>query len=163
MMATPYRFGDLLALARRSWTLSMAEELARRGFSDYRVTDAASMRLLLTGPLSIGRLARAIGVSRQAASKIVRGLTARDLAETRPSPLDARATQITLTETGWAYAKAVVEVIDKLNHSLASQVGEADLAAADRVLRLVVAGGVLEPAASRLPTPGLGRSPSRMG
>ena len=36
--ANPYRFGDLLALARQSWVHRMAAELENRGFGDYRLT-----------------------------------------------------------------------------------------------------------------------------
>ena len=44
--ANPYRFGDLLALARQSWVHRMAAELENRGFADYRLTDAATLRRL---------------------------------------------------------------------------------------------------------------------
>ena len=54
--ANPYRFGDLLALARQSWIHRMAAELEDRGFADYRLTDAATLRRLRRGPASVGEL-----------------------------------------------------------------------------------------------------------
>ena len=51
-----YRFGDLLALARQSWVAQMARDVAAQGYPDYRRTDAAVLRLLHRGPVSVGRL-----------------------------------------------------------------------------------------------------------
>ena len=45
----PLLFGDLLALARRSWIRQMAEGLRRAGYADYRPTDAAVFRRLRPG------------------------------------------------------------------------------------------------------------------
>ena len=136
--ANSYRFGDLLALARRSWTLRMAGELEQRGYRDYRITDAASMRLLLRGPLAVGRLGAVLGVTSQAARKVARGLEQRGYALARSDPDDARKVNVVLTEAGVAYARAVVEVIDVLNRSLAERVDPAQLAVAGAVLRVVI-------------------------
>ena len=54
--ANPYRFGDMLALARQSWIHRMAAELEDRGFADYRITDASTLRRLRRGPASVGEL-----------------------------------------------------------------------------------------------------------
>lgn len=144
--ATPvpaYRFGDLLALARRSWTLAMARELELRGYSRYRISDAASMRLLLAGPLPIGRLAAVLGVSRQAARKVARGLEERGLATTQVDPADARKLNVVLTDFGESYAMAVVDVIEALNRRVAAQVSATSLEAADTVLRSAITEGDL--------------------
>ena len=42
----PYRFGDLLGLTRQSWVGQMTSRLERRGYADYRRSDAAAMRML---------------------------------------------------------------------------------------------------------------------
>ena len=151
--ATPYRFGDLLALARRSWTLAMARELEARGYGNYRVSDAASMRLLLAGPLNVGRLASALGVTRQGARKVARGLEERQFAITQADPEDARRTDVVLTAAGALYAHAIVEVIASLNTQLAGQVDAAALVAADTVLRASITDSSLQPAAERVPPP----------
>ena len=55
--STPaYLFGDLLALARLSRVRHMADRLGRLGYADYRRSDAAALRLLLRGPVPVGRL-----------------------------------------------------------------------------------------------------------
>ena len=131
-----YRFGDLLALARQSWITQMARELERRGHTGYRRSDPAAVRLLgRQGPVSIGRLGDALGVSRQAARKLVTGLEARGLAQAVRDEMDGRQLNVQLTVAGRAYASALVEVIGQLNQSLAQRVTPEQLSAADAVLR----------------------------
>lgn len=148
-----YRFGDLLALARRSWTLRMASELARRGYPDYRISDAASMRLLLAGPLAVGRLGEVLGVTRQAARKVARQLEQRGYATTDPDPVDGRKLNVVLTQAGRAYARAIMEVVEMLNRALAERVDPAQLTAADVILRSVIDNDGLRRAAARIPGP----------
>jgi DNA-binding MarR family transcriptional regulator len=136
---SPYRFGDLLALARQSWITQMAGGLAAKGYDDYRRSDAAAVRLLQRGPMSIGRLGAALGVTRQAARKVADGLERRGFASLARDELDARQVMIKLTSDGEAYAGAVRAVIEKLNRTVTRKVEPADLATADAVLRAVLA------------------------
>jgi DNA-binding MarR family transcriptional regulator len=133
--ANPYRFGDLLALVRQSWVRRMAAELANRGFADYRITDAGTLRRLLLGPVSVGELGVFLGVTRQAARKVMRGLEERGYGTTRADASDARKLNVMLTPAGRAYALAIIEVIAALNRTLADRVPADQLAAADAVLR----------------------------
>jgi DNA-binding MarR family transcriptional regulator len=133
--ANPYRFGDMLALARQSWVHRMAAELADRGFGDYRLTDAATLRRLRRGPASVGELGVPMGVTRQAARKVVRGLEERGYARTRADADDARKVIVVLTPAGQAYADAIIEVIAELNRAVAARVAADQLATADAVLR----------------------------
>jgi DNA-binding MarR family transcriptional regulator len=133
--ANPYRFGDLLALARQSWVHRMAAELAERGFADYRLTDSATLRRLRRGPAPVGELGVPMGVTRQAARKVVRGLEERGYATTQADPDDARKLNVILTTAGRAYADAIIEVIAALNRAVAARVAADQLAAADAVLR----------------------------
>lgn len=134
-----YRFGDLLALARQSWITQMADGLAARGYADYRRSDAASVRQLQRGPMSIGRLGAALGVTRQAARKVVDGLVLRGFATTARDGTDTRQVNVTLTYAGQDYAEAVTKVIEQLNRELIRRVDPADLTGADAVLRAVLA------------------------
>ncbi|MGH9055844.1 MAG: MarR family winged helix-turn-helix transcriptional regulator [Acidimicrobiales bacterium] len=135
----PYRFGDLLALARQSWTSQMATGLRAMGYEEYRRTDAAVMRLLQRGPMSVGRLGDALGVTRQAGRKVAQGLERRGLASAARDDRDSRQVNITLSPDGEAYAAAVVAVIEHLNRDLCRRVDPANLAGADAVLRAVLA------------------------
>jgi DNA-binding MarR family transcriptional regulator len=151
--ATPYRFGDLLALARRSWVLRMVAELEARGFSDYRASDAGAVRLLAAGPAPVGRLAPVLGVTRQAARKVTRGLEERGYATTSPDPHDGRKLNVTLTPAGRDYAEAITQVIAGLNQALAARVQPGPLAAADAVLRAAIDNDDLARVARRIPPP----------
>jgi DNA-binding MarR family transcriptional regulator len=134
-----HRFGDLLALARLSWVRQMSDGLAAIGYDEYRRSDAAVMRLLQRGPISIGRLAETTGVTRQAARKMVDSLERRGFASTSRDESDSRQINVLLTGDGASYADAVVAVIERLNRELDERVDPSDLAAAERVLRTVIA------------------------
>ncbi len=151
--ANPYRFGDLLALARQSWIRQMASELADRGFIDYRIADAAVMRRLRRAPVSVGQLGADLGVTRQAARKVVRGLQERGYAGTEPDADDARKLNVILTASGHAYASAITEVIARLNRALAAKVTPEQLAAADVVLRISIDDEQVALSAGRIPPP----------
>lgn len=138
----PLLFGDLLALARRSWIRQMGSGLQRLGYDDYRPTDAVVFRRLLRGPLPVGRLDEVLGASRQAARKVVEGLERRNYVTTERDREDARRLLVSLTPEGASYAAAVVEVVDSVNDDLVAGVESSDLAAARRVLLAVIAGGV---------------------
>ena len=153
--ATPlYRFGDLLALARRSWVRRMESELEARGFREYRLSDAGSVRLLFVAPRTVGELGELLRVTRQAARKVATNLEARGYATVAPDPKDARKLNVTLTEAGRAYGRAIAEVIASLNWALALRVAPEQLQAADTVLRAVIDDEALR-------APGLRRSPAR--
>jgi DNA-binding MarR family transcriptional regulator len=118
----------------------MADGLERRGYGDYRPSDAVVFRRLLRGPTAVGRLDEVLGASRQAARKVVGGLEQRHYVTTERDPADARRLIVSLTKAGEAYARAVVEVIEALNLELTEQVDSEDLAAARSVLLAVISG-----------------------
>lgn len=148
-----YRFGDLLALARQSWIARMAREVGARGYGDYRVTDAGAVRLLLRGPAPVGQLGAVLGITRQAARKVVRGLELRGLATTGPDPDDARKVNVRLTTRGRAYGRVLTGVIAGLNRDLAERVDPRALAAADAVLRAAITEERGAATAARIPPP----------
>jgi len=151
---SPYLFGDLLALARLSWVRQMASRLAQLGYPDYRRSDAAALRLLRRGPVPVGRLGAELGVTRQAARKVAEGLENREYARTERDAHDSRVVNVVLTATGTAYAQAITEVIHTLNREFCQRVDPAQLAAADSVLRAVIAGDdALRSAASAIGPP----------
>ena len=133
----PYRFGNLLALARRSWIEQIAERMQEAGFPGYRRSDAGILALLLRRPLAIGQLGDALGISRQAARQLADGLVERGYASFGTDQADSRRTLVVLTPSGRAYGRAIWVAQDALNETVRSRVSEADLAAADAVLRAV--------------------------
>lgn len=136
---TRVAFGDLLALARERWVALMASRLAARGYRDYRRSDALVMRLLLRrGPAPLNHLADRLGVTRQAARKVVDGLEGRGFVAESRDPDDRRVVSVELTPAGADYAAAVVAVVRRLNDELRRDADPGDLAAARRVLRAVL-------------------------
>jgi DNA-binding MarR family transcriptional regulator len=152
--STPtYRIGDLVALARLSWVDQMTSRLEALGYAGFRRGDAAVMRLLLRGPLPVGRLGAALGVTRQAARKIVDALEQRGYATTERDSRDTRQLNVTLTPVGRDYARTVIAVTEELNREVAGRVSPAQLAAADTVLRAALFDDGARQRASQLPPP----------
>jgi DNA-binding MarR family transcriptional regulator len=102
----PYLFGDLLALARLSWVRQMADRLGQLGYADYRRSDAIALRMLSRGPVAVGRLGSELGVTRQAARKVIDGLEQRDYVRTERDAHDSRVLNVILTPVGVGYARA---------------------------------------------------------
>jgi hypothetical protein len=119
----PYRFGGLLARARRSWVEQIRERMQEAGFPGYRQSDAWVLALLLQRPLAIRQMAD--------------GLVERGYATFGTDDADARRTLVVLTPRGKAYGRAIWTAQDALNETVRSRVSEADLAAAESVLRAV--------------------------
>jgi len=152
--STPsYRFGDLVALARLSWVGQMTSRLEALGYPGFRRGDAAVTRVLVTGPLPVGHLGAALGVTRQAARKVADGLEQRGYATTERDSRDTRQLNVTLTPVGHDYARAVAAVTEQLNQEVAARVSPAELAAADTVLRAALFDDSARRRASQLPPP----------
>src|SRR5271154_5821073 len=155
----PYRFGSLLALARQSWIEQVSERMREAGFPGYRQSDAWVLALLLQRPLAIGQLGEAQGISRQAARQMADGLVERGSPPFGPDEAAARRTLVVLTRRGKAYGRAIWMAQDALNETVRSRVSEADLAAADAVLRAVFPDdGARKRVDKRMPPPPLSES-----
>lgn len=137
MPPTPKLFGDLLALARGSWVREMAQRLDALGYHDYRRSDAVTLRWLSHGRMPLSELAETLGVSRQAARKVVDGLVERGYARVERDSDDARRLNVRLNESGDAYARAVIEVVTELNNDVDARIDAYDLVVVKAVLRTV--------------------------
>jgi DNA-binding MarR family transcriptional regulator len=151
--SAPYPFGDMLALARQSWLGELADRLAGLGYQGYRRSDAGVVRLLRRGPVPVGQLGAVLGVTRQAARKVADGLQRRGYVTTARDPRDTRQLNVTLTQAGHDYARAVTAVIEELNREVSRRTDPAQLAAADAVLRAALFDDSTRQRASRLPRP----------
>jgi len=132
----------------------MRERMQEAGFPGYRRTDAGILALLLQRPLAIGQLGEALGVSRQAARQLADGLVERGYASFGTDQADSRRTLVVLTPSGKTYGRTIWAAQDALNETVRSRVSEADLAAADAVLRAVFPDdGARQRVDERLPPP----------
>jgi DNA-binding MarR family transcriptional regulator len=151
---SPYGFGDLLALARLAWLRQMAARLGALGFHHYHRGDGAVLRLVVRGPVPLGRAGQVLGVTRQAARKIVGRLESQGYVATERDHDDARVVNVVATPAGAEYARALVRVTDALNREMAASVTRSQLEGADAVLRASITDPRLsERAASLVPTP----------
>ena len=107
------------------------------GIPGYRRSDAGILALLLRRSLAIGQLGDALGISRQGARQLADGLVERGYASFGTDQADSRRTLVVLTPSGRAYGRAIWAAQDALNETVRNRVSEADLAAADAVLRAV--------------------------
>jgi DNA-binding MarR family transcriptional regulator len=133
----PMRFGDVLALARRSWVRALRESLAQQGYDDYRRSDGLALRFFSLGPHSLGAFADLTDTSRQAARKVVTGLIDRGYATLITDPDDARRRLVNLTNEGDAYAEAVIQCLATLNRKVEARVARDDLLVVIEVLSIV--------------------------
>jgi DNA-binding MarR family transcriptional regulator len=152
--STPtYRFADMVGLARQSWLGEVTSRLERLGYAGFRRGDSAVMRVLIRGPLPVGRLGAVLGVTRQAARKVADALQQRGYATTERDARDTRQLNVTLTPVGRDYAGAVIAITEELNREIAGRVSPAELAAADVVLRAALFDDSARQRASHLPPP----------
>ncbi|MGO8890581.1 MAG: hypothetical protein ACLQB1_12960 [Streptosporangiaceae bacterium] len=92
-------------------------------------------------------------MTRQAARKVADGLEQRGYATTERDSRDTRQLNVTLTQLGRDYARAITAVISELNREVAGRVSPDQLAAADTVLRAALFDHSTRQRASRLPPP----------
>ena len=111
------------------------------------------MRMLWRDPLPVGQLGAGLGVTRQAARKVADALEQRGYATTERDSHDTRQLNVTLTQLGRDYARAITAVIEELNREVAGRVSPAELAAADTVLRAALFDDSARQRAARLPPP----------
>jgi DNA-binding MarR family transcriptional regulator len=118
-------FGLLLAQAMDAYVGHLHRRLADRGFTDLRPTFGLPLRALHERARTLTELARELGVSKQAAAKVVGELDQRRLIERGPSPADGRATILRLSSRGRALVAAAIEIGDAVERDLAADLGEA--------------------------------------
>ncbi len=92
-------------------------------------------------------------MTRQAARKIADALEQRGYATTERDSRDTRQLNVTLTQLGRDYARAVTAVVEELNREVAGRVSPDQLAATDTVLRAALFDDSARQRASRLPPP----------
>ena len=142
-MPSPVDLGELdLSLAAMLAGLAMAEEVERRiaaaGFDDVRFSHGFVFQHLLREPLTVGALARAMGVTQQRASKAASELEELGYVYREVDPADARVRRLVLAERGRDAVAAAREARAAVTAELRERLGARRVAAAERVLREVV-------------------------
>ncbi len=107
--------------------LSIAEELAApAGLTAARWQVLGAV---LTEPLSVAGIARAMGITRQSVQRIADLLVADGLCEYRPNPAHRRAKLVAATESGRAAVHRINPQHAEIAHRLAEELGPTEFAA----------------------------------
>jgi DNA-binding MarR family transcriptional regulator len=112
--------------------LAVAEELARP--SGLTAAWWQVLGAVLTEPLPVSGIARAMGITRQSVQRVADLLVDRRLAEYRPNPAHRRAKLLAPTDEGRAAISRIDPGHAAFADRLAQAYGEAELAEAVRVL-----------------------------
>jgi DNA-binding MarR family transcriptional regulator len=142
-MTTSVGLDDLdLSLAAMLAGLAMAEaveqHVAAAGFADARFSHGFVFQHLLREPLTVGALARAMGVTQQRASKAATELEELGYVRREVDPADARVRRLVLTERGHGAVAAARQGRAAVVAELRERLGPRRIAAAERLLREVV-------------------------
>jgi DNA-binding MarR family transcriptional regulator len=138
----------LLAMAYRHLIDELHRELADRGWHDVRPQYGYVLLACRDRPTTAVEVAALLGVSKQAAAKLVEAMVAAGLVRRQTSAQDARARPLVLTARGRRLLAVVEEVYVGLEQSWAHAVGRRRVAAVRQGLTgvlLAAYGGALPP------------------
>jgi DNA-binding MarR family transcriptional regulator len=138
----------LFAIAYRHLVVGLHERLAARGWRDVRPQYGYVLLACRDRPTTAVELATLLGVSKQAAAKLVDGMVGAALLRRTTSREDSRAKPLALTPRGRRLLVAVEEIYVELEADWASSVGAPTVAAIrDGMVAVVMStyGGTLPP------------------
>jgi DNA-binding MarR family transcriptional regulator len=127
-------FAILVVGAARTVADRLGEAVARAGVDDMRPPYGYVIRVLAERPRLLTELAGLLGVSKQAAIKVVDEMERRRLLERVPLESDRRAKVLVLTEKGQRVRAAALQESQELERELRAELSDADVDAMRRVL-----------------------------
>jgi DNA-binding MarR family transcriptional regulator len=127
-------FAVFVVGATRLVTDRLNAAVREAGIDDMRAPFGFVIRALADAPLELTALAERLGVTKQAAIKVVDEMEARGFLTREPHPGDRRAKLLTLTARGHAVRAAALAESHRMEAELRAAVGDADVDAFRRVL-----------------------------
>jgi DNA-binding MarR family transcriptional regulator len=127
-------FAVLVVGATRCVAERLDAAVAAAGIEGMRAPFGFVIRALHGSPLTLTELAERLGVTKQAAIKVVDEMEARGFVARAADPRDRRAKTIALTPRGEAVRRAARAESERMEAELAAELGDADVAALRRVL-----------------------------
>lgn len=129
------RLGNALLGAWLGYRHRMDEELASRGFADRRFPDGLVLRMCSgSEDTTISQVGRALGISRQGASKVVAGLRARGYVTVTASPTDGREKIVKPTPRAADFLAALRDAARAIERQLRAEIGSDGLEKLHRLL-----------------------------
>jgi DNA-binding MarR family transcriptional regulator len=126
--------GRLLALALSAVIEELHERLEAAGWPRVRPLWGFTLLALRHQPRNIGAVGDLLGVTKQAAAKVVSSLEAAGLVERREDPTDRRATTLELTSAGARFLADAEAAYAAIEAGWASAAGAQDVTALRRTL-----------------------------
>jgi DNA-binding MarR family transcriptional regulator len=124
---TPVPLARLFAMAFRDLVDDLHARLAERGWDDHRPAFGFVLVAARDGPTDATALAGLLGVTKQAASKLVDTMAAAGLVERSAGAPDARRRPVVITARGRRLLAAAEEVYEELEEEWAGVVGRRDV------------------------------------
>jgi DNA-binding MarR family transcriptional regulator len=138
-------FAILLVGATRELADRLDAAVRVAGIEGMRAPFGFVIRALAEEPLELTALAERLGVTKQAAIKVVDEMEARGFLTREPHPTDRRAKRLTLTDRGHAVRAAALAESHRMEAELRAATGDADVDAFRRVLAAFGAGARARP------------------
>jgi DNA-binding MarR family transcriptional regulator len=113
----------LFAMAYRHLVVALHERLVARGWRDIRPSYGYVLLACRDRPTTSGEVAGLLGVSKQAASKLVEGMAEAGLVRRRAAADDSRVRLVALTPRGRRLLAVVEEVYLEIEQEWAQEVG----------------------------------------
>jgi DNA-binding MarR family transcriptional regulator len=127
-------FALLVVGSTRAVADRLQEAVAQAGYPDVRPSFGFVIRALGEGSLTLTQLADRLGVTKQAAIKVVDEMEARGFVARRLGQVDRRSKAIRLTERGHGVRRAALAASHRMEAELRRDIGAADVDAMRRVL-----------------------------
>jgi DNA-binding MarR family transcriptional regulator len=138
-------FAILVVGSTRALADRLQQAVAQAGYPDMRPSFGFVIRALGEASLTLTQLAERLGVTKQAAIKVVDEMEARGFVERRLGQVDRRSKALRLTERGHGVRRAALAASHRMEDELRRDVGDRDVDAMRRVLvRFVEQNGGLD-------------------
>jgi DNA-binding MarR family transcriptional regulator len=129
---------SLVSIAGAAVDARVLDGMAEAGFDTVRPAHGYLIQRLVVGPQLISAMAADLGVSQQAMSKMVKEMIRLGLAAQHIDAQDSRRRPVTLTDRGRAAVDKARAVRADLEENLRGAAGADDLAAAQRVVGVLL-------------------------
>ena len=132
----------------RSLAQAATEQLALRGFEDFRPAHDFALRAIAAGANSASELGRRLSMSKQAAAKTIALLEQRGYVGRVPDSQDGRRKRLQLTPSGFDVLRLGEEIFNELRAHWGDQIGMDRLEMVEAVLaeRLrMIPNGLIDP------------------
>jgi len=127
--------GPALRQALVAYWRRLDEELRAAGFADRGFPDGRVLRICLKEQdVTVARIGRELGITRQGAGKIVASLRERGYVTLAPSPDDAREKIVTLSDRATSFLAARRTAVQKIDRQIRKEAGEDAFDGLQRIL-----------------------------